>query len=159
MYKQLTITLILLLSVVSCSLTADIIPDEFYGLKLVKKLTGEDARRFINRLHGDSVTDAENEIGFYKGDEGEAIIYVTKYKTNEDAERYFKQMTDKISEGNPVFIKPEHIKINGYDVFRCYGMGQSHFVFTYKNKLFWLTVDTEIGMDFTTEYLTYIGCI
>ncbi len=150
---------LLLLTVIlltSCSLNTEFLPDEFQGLRLTKKLTGDAAKSFINKLHHKSVTDIGNEIGFYKGNITRAAIYVTRYEKLQDARRYFGEMTKKIIEEKTPFINPEFINFKGLKVFRTFGMGQTHYVFIYDKNLFWLSVDTYISKKFLEEYLKYL---
>ena len=141
---------------ISCSLNSNYLPEDFFGLRLTKKLTGKDAKEFINNLHFQGVTDLENEIGFYHEKAGSAIIYITHYNTKETAKSDCEKMAKKISPENSVFIKPEYLKLGGMEVYRCFGMGQSHYAFAYNKVLFWISVDTHFGRKLVDEYLNYI---
>ena len=110
----------------------------------------------VNNLHFQSVTGLENEIGFYEGKAGNAIIYITHYNTKETAKSDYEKMVKKISPENSVFIKPEYLKLGGMEIYRCFGMGQSHYVFPYNKELFWISVDTHFGKKFVEEYLIHI---
>lgn len=154
--KQSALLLILLLFI-SCSVSSDYLPDKFFGLRLVKKFTGSEAKEYVNRLHFQNVTDTENEIGFYEEKAGSAIIYITHYNTSETAKKDYEKMVNKISPENSVFINSEYIKINGLEVYRCFGMGQSHYVFPYNKALFWISVDSHFGRKFVEEYLIHLS--
>jgi len=151
--------LLVVIFLISCSLNSNYLPEEFFGLRLTKRITGKNAKEFINNLHFQGVTDLENEIGFYDEKTGSAIIYTTHYNTKEAAKSDYKKMVKKISPENSVFIKPEYLKINGIEVYRCFGMGQSHYVFPYNKVLFWISVDTHFGKKFVEEYLSYLSGI
>ena len=151
--------LLVVIFLISCSLNSNYLPEEFFGLRLTKRITGKNAKEFINNLHFQGVTDLENEIGFYDEKTGSAIIYTTHYNTKEAAKSDYKKMVKKISPENSVFIKPEYLKINGIEVYRCFGMGQSHYVFPYNKVLFWILVDTHFGKKFVEEYLSYLSGI
>ena len=148
--------LLVVIFLISCSLNSNYLHEELFGLQLTKKLTGKDAKEFVNNLHFQSVTDLENEIGFYDGERGAALIYITHYNKKDDAEEDYKRMTEKISPENSVFIKPEYFQLNGMEIYRCFGMGQSHYVFPYNKELFWISVDTHFGKKFVEEYLIHI---
>jgi hypothetical protein len=154
-FKQNHLLLIALL-LISCSLNKNYLPEDFFGLHLTKKMTGKEAEEFVNNLHFQKVTELENEIGFYKGKAGRAIIYITHYNTLETTKSDYKKMVMKISTENSVFIKPEYIKLSGMEIYRCFGIGQSHYVFPYKKELFWISVDTHLGKKFVEKYLNYI---
>lgn len=154
--KLFSSNLLLVLILVSCSSEKDFLPEEILDYKLNKKLEGESAKDFVNRLHFNSVTDEENKIGFYKDEQNEAIIYITFYGDENLAEDNYNKMINKISPENSVFINPEFVEIKNRKIYRCFGMGQSHYVFTSGKNLIWVTVDTHLGKKFVTEYLSII---
>jgi hypothetical protein len=155
-YLRLSIFIFIPLLVSSCSRHKNPLPEEFFGLKLQNKLSGNEAKEFIDRLHLREVTPVKNEIGFYAGEAGNAIVYITYYNNSETAGVQEKKMIDVITQDNPVFFGSEFIKINDRDVYRCFGMGQSHFIFSGNNMLFWISVDSHIGRNFIEEYLNYV---
>jgi hypothetical protein len=148
--------LLIVILLISCSLNNNYLPEDFFGLRLTKKLTGKDAKEFVNNLHFQNVADLENEIGFYEGSAGIAIIYLTHYNTEEITKSNYKKMVNKIGPENSVFVKPEYLKLGGMEIYRCFGMGQSHYVFPYNKKLFWISADTHFGKKFVEEYLNHI---
>ncbi len=140
----------------SCSVNKNYLPEKFDNLKLIKKLSGDNAKDFVNRLHFGKVASSKNEIGFYEGDNKNAVIYITFYNSDQTAQIEWKKMTDKISPHNSVFYGFNNIEINGLDIFSCFGMGQRHFVF-YKDKvLFWISTGTVWGEKFVGKYIDYI---
>jgi hypothetical protein len=141
----------------SCSAEVNFLPDEFFDLSLTKKLNGEEAKEFVNKLHFESVTETENEIGFYEGDGGTALIYITHYNIKETVEVDYKLMTEKISPENSVFIGSEYLMLKEKEVFRCFGMGQSHYVFYLGRELFWISVDTHFGKKFVQRYIEFLS--
>ncbi len=157
-YKKMKYTFfIILLFLAGCSSKKEYIPEEFFGLKRIQFMTGDEAKKFIDRLHLQEVAPLNNEIGFYEGEDGSAIIYVTYYANNDIALEEEIKMTDKISPENSVFIEGSYFTEMNKNIYRCFGMGQTHFVFSQQNMLFWLSVETHWGQDFLKEYLTYIG--
>ncbi len=152
------IVLILLISLLfSCAGEKDLIPAEISGLKLEKKLTGDEARAFVDNLHFQAVAPSVNEIGFYEGGETPAMLYITHYSTKDTADYYFLKMAEKISPENSVFIRGEFMDVDGHNIYRCFGMGQTHFVFAKDRYLIWLSVDTIRGKDILSEYLSYLN--
>ncbi len=141
----------------SCSTNTIYLPDEFFELKLTRKLTGDDAKDFVNKLHFQKVTDLENEIGFYEGGKGKALIYITYYPSEKEALSDEKKMTEKISPQNSVFIGGEYFELDGKSIYRTFGMGQSHYVFTKDNALLWVSVDSIWGKEFLEKYLDYLN--
>lgn len=148
--------LLIVIFISSCSTNKEYLPGEFFGLTLQQKLTGNKAENFVNKLHMKTVTDEKNEIGFYKGKKGEAIIYVTHYHEKKNASGEAEKMINKISPENSVFFGNEFVKIGDEKIFRCFGIGQTHYVFSNEEQLYWVTVDTHIGQEFVNEYLNYL---
>lgn len=148
--------LLIVLFFISCSNNRNYLPEDFFDLHLTKKLGGKEAEDFVNNLHFQKVTNLKSDIGFYEGKAGNSTIYITHYNTEESAINNYKKMVKKISPGNQVFIRPEYLKLVGMEIFRCFGMGQSHYVFPYNKELFWISVDTHWGKKFVENYLNYI---
>lgn len=146
-----------LLAFFSCSTEKDLLPEEFSGLKLKQKLTGDEARKFVDNLHFQEVAPDKNEIGFYDSQSGMVIIYITYYPDAGTSQSEYKKMITKISPENSVFINPEFVEVRGKEIYRCFGMGQSHYVFAKNKELYWISVDTRQGKKFIEEYLNYIN--
>lgn len=132
------------------------LPDALLSYRLDSRLEGKEAKEFVNRLHFQSVTENENFIGFYRSGEDQAVIYLTRYPGREPAEDAFRKMTDKISQGNYAFINGEILQVNGQPVYRCFGMGQTHFVFVKSTQLYWISVNTMNANAFLDAYLQYL---
>jgi len=139
-----------------CSPPKDFLPEELHGLSLRKRLDGAEAEEFVNRLHFQKVASSRNEIGFYEGEKGRAILYVTHYTDPGQASAEELRMTGKISPGNSVFIEGQYLDIDGKRIYRCFGMGQTHFVLSDRKRLFWISVDTMFAPSFLRTYLTYL---
>lgn len=147
---------ILILSQISCSNKKDSLPENISGLKLSRKMSGEKAKESVNKLHFQPVTETENEIGFYKDEISEAIIYVTHYQNAKDSQTDYTKMTKRISPENSVFINPQFFQLDEKEVYQCFGMGMTHFVFYDDVDLFWISVDTHIAREFLKNYINYI---
>ncbi|QQS36360.1 MAG: hypothetical protein IPM56_19325 [Ignavibacteriales bacterium] len=122
-----------------------------------KKLSGKEAKDFLNRMHAGDVTSAKNEIGFYSGSEGGATIYVSYFDDKYQAQAEEKRMTDKIAKGQTEFTNSGVFYYDGLKIFKCLGYSQSHFVFSKEEKLIWLTADTAIIRKLLAAYLEYLN--
>jgi hypothetical protein len=139
-----------------CGPGADPLPPELAGLSLEKRLEGEAAKRFVDRLHGQEVTPADNEIGFYTGAAGRATVYVTHYAQRSQALAERRRMMESISSASAVFTQIEQLELEGKQVHRCLGMGQVHYVFDHGQSLFWVAVDPVLGAPFLRTYLIHL---
>ncbi len=144
------------LLVYSCSNKEEYLPPDFFELQLKNKLSGDDAIEYVNKLHLQNVAADSNEIGFYNGFKGDAIIYISYYENEESALIEEKRMTEKISPENSVFFMGEYIDIEGKKIYRTYGMGQTHYVFSHGKELIWISLGTLWAEDFLKEYLKYL---
>ncbi len=154
--KKFLIFIISLIVFNYCSTHKNYLPEEFWGMKLNKKLIGNEAKDFVDRLHFQNVATEKNEIGFYTGAVGNAAVYITYYNSAEKADDDFRKMTVKISPENSVFVNGKYETINNKNVYSCVGMGQIHYVFSHKNLLFWISVDPNFSRQFFEEYLTFV---
>ncbi len=144
-------------ALISCSSDPKLFPSEIAGIQLKRKISGEEAKEFVNKLHINSVTSEENEIAFYESNKGNATIYITFYSNELDASLNFTKMTKKITPQNSVFVRGSFIELNGKRVYRTYGMGQTHYVFVHEKLLFWISVETTLAKKFIDIYLQIIN--
>ncbi|KAF0148399.1 MAG: hypothetical protein FD143_2884 [Ignavibacteria bacterium] len=140
----------------SCSEQVSPTPDKIAEFQLSRVITGKEAKDFVNRLHFNSVTTERNEIAFYRLNNSEAVIYVTFYNNELDSYQNFDKMTKKISPDNSVFEKGAFLNVKGKRVYQTFGLGQSHFVFTHKKLLFWISAENVSAKEFLISYLEYI---
>lgn len=153
-YKNILILLVV--SIIGCAAEKNYLPVEINSFKLRNKLSGTEAETHIDRLHQGNVASDKNEIGFYMSGVRKMIIYVSYYRNYEIAIGEYEKMINKISHDHSVFINPDYITINDKKIYRCFGLGQSHFVFYNGKQLIWLSVDSHIGKDLVEEYLELI---
>ena len=152
---RLTFIFLFCLLIQNCA-QKETLPQDILGYKLTRKISGSEAVQMVNRLHLQAVTDTENEIGFYEKDAKQAIIYITYYQSETDAQTDLLKMVDKISPENSVFINGGQMDSNNTIAYRYFGMGQTHFIFSNKQMLIWLSVDTMIAKNFLDSYLEYL---
>lgn len=156
--QQITTVVFITAVMLSCSQKTDYLPQAVSGSVLKQKISGNEAKAHVNKIHFNPVVaDKENDIGFYEGTDNNSTIYVTYYSKEEDAKSDFEKMVKKISPENSVFIAPVLLNFEGYRVYRCFGMGQTHFVFVHKDVLIWISTGTISGKDFLKEYINLIN--
>ncbi|MGB9663665.1 MAG: hypothetical protein ACPL25_01930 [Ignavibacteria bacterium] len=156
--KKLSLIFISLVILIfsNCSRSKDPLPEEVYQLSLVKTISGREAKDYINKLHFQPVTENENLIGHYENASGNAVVYVTLYKNEIDAKNDFIKMTQKISPENSVFIYPQFFDHKGNKIYKCFGMGMTHYVFVIDKKLYWISVDTHFAKNFFNEFYNLV---
>lgn len=154
--KKTIHTILIIFVLLGCNDRKDFLPTNLFEYRLTNRLSGEAAKDFVNQIHFGEVTSTNSEVGFYEDKNIPAIIYVTEYESLSLAKKDFDKMTRKISPENSVFINGEYLNIKDKRIYRCFGMGQTHFVFYHKNYLFWLSVNTIGATYFLKSYLDYI---
>ena len=153
-----TLSIILLIILLNCtSSTKNPIPYKIYNLTLKQKIAEPDATQQINKLHFQNVAAEKNEIALYEGPNSVATIYVSYYRDNETCQSEYEKMTHKISPENSVFIGGTYLEINKLEIYKCFGMGQTHFVFAIDQILFWVSITTLIADDFIVNYLDILN--
>ncbi len=151
-----TICFTILFILLGCTQENNFLQKEYAGLFLQKRLTGSKAKKFVNRLHSQKVTSSKNEIGFYEGKNGKAVIYITYYETPGQASAEGLKMIHKITPDNKVFTMGQFFDLDGKQIYRCFGMGQTHFIFSNHKQLFWISVETIVANPFLLTFLTAI---
>lgn len=132
-------------------------PGQLNDYQRTRIITAEEASRIINRLHENPVAARRNEICLYENDHGQVMIYVSYYESPNDAEQEWQRMIDKISVQNSVFIEGTVFLSGRTSVYRCFGLGQTHYVFAKGNRLFWLSLETMGAAKMLSDYMAYLG--
>lgn len=132
-------------AVVQLSLGGHGVPKILGPLNLAQAVSGSDARVLVNKMHGRAVTPLENVVGTYKGDEGSAKLYVSYYPSPDSARAVAQEMARRIERGMPPFAHFRTFEEGRDPVFMCLGLGQAHFFFACKERLYWLASDIGVA--------------
>jgi len=122
-----------------------VLPQSIGGLALAHQLNGERANEILNRMHDKEVTPATNLIGMYAGGNTSAVVYVSAYRSDDEARDAYATMAWRISVGNPIFAEYSTIRIENHDASFCIGQGQVHYFFPHDHLLYWLSLDPTIA--------------
>lgn len=122
-----------------------VLPKELGILQLQQLISGDQARRIINQMHGKGVTPRNNIIGLYASDLGEATLYLSEYEEEVEASETEERMIRGIQTGYTPFSDFQQQRIEGINVSFCTGDGQAHYFFSYNTSLYWLAVDFPIA--------------
>ncbi|GEM_PF-2548423 len=130
----------------------EILPASLGGLTLSEKFSGRAAQHMVNHLHGRAVAAPENSIGFYRGETGDATLYVSLYSTHQDARKTGENLAERIRKGNPIFSDYQELQVAHQPVVECRGLDQRHYFFAFESRLYWLAVDENLAQQ-TVEHL------
>ncbi len=158
MNKKLYLIFIILATTVfsGCALNNEKLPSSIEGIKLHKKMTGQGAVNLINMMHAEKVAAIDNEIGSYIGKQGSAVIYVSRFKDKSIASGEKLKMIKAILTKSTPFTVGGKLKLNGINIYRLLGIGQSHFLFSKNSYLFWVSTDNLNGEKFIKAYIKYL---
>jgi hypothetical protein len=111
-------------------------------MEMVQLVTGEEARKAIDSLHGMPIDVVRGFIAHYKGPYGKAVVWVSEATTEELAQEQIDVMIDKMknSRRSP-FSNYRQWDAEGTPVIAFDGMGQVHYVFKEKTWVYWVSAD------------------
>ena len=117
---------------------------DIQGLKLVKLITGHDAIKAINQLHGRSINVVRGFIAHYEGVYDKAVIWVSEASSQELAQEQIAVMIQKMkSNRRSPFGHYRTLDIRGLRVIAFDGMGQVHYVFRDNTWTYWISAEAK----------------
>lgn len=150
-YLRFCWTLLAITPLVACQAgepareTSSLLPSTLHGLALVERRSGRQAASFIERLHGRSVAPVETEIGSYDSGDTQAVVYVSRFKSAEEAGTALADMAGGIAKGATGFGHHETVTIADVKVHRVVGHGQLHYFFARETDVTWLSVPPSLA--------------
>ena len=121
------------------------LPSSIATVELKRSLKGAEASAIIDRLHGKGVAPQSNLIGMYVGKTGGAVVYMSVYASDTEANNALRKMRSRISAGNTIFDQYSVTEVRGHQVSSCLGQGQVHYFFSHEKQLYWLAADSGIA--------------
>ena len=127
-----------------------IIKENIAGFQLTEKITGEEALAQINHLHGQSIDIEAGYILHYETESEIAIVWISKSKVKEDAERLFHEMND-IMGGSQMYSNHTEIEVNGEKIQYVFGMNMDNYYYFVEDRVIWIALTTDQGEQFLEE--------
>ncbi len=128
-------------------------PDKLGSKNRTKLITGEEAIKVIDELHGLAVTPSSNLIAEY-GMEEKDLLYISYYDKKDKAAEALKVMINKMSESEKSPFS--HMRaLPDYDnkVYITLGMGAIHYIYSSSNYLLWLQTTQSFGRELPEDLL------
>ena len=153
--KRSILVLSLLFVWIACSEKSEIaVPEKIGHQEKARVISGTEAIKIIDEMHGLAVAPRANIIAEY-GNKPKDVLYISYYAEQEDAQKAFKLMIDKMlkAENGPF----SHVRIlNGYDerVYIALGMGAVHYIYRSTHYLLWLQTYQKIGRELPEALLS-----
>jgi len=133
------------------------LPSSITSLELKQSLKGAEASAMIDHLHGKGVTPQSNLIGMYAGKQGSAVVYMSVYASDIDANKALRNMRSRISIGSPIFDHYSETEVRGQQVSSCLGQGQTHYFFSNERQLYWLAVDSQVAPEAVEDFVRSVA--
>jgi hypothetical protein len=129
-------------------------PEKISEKKRTNLISGDEAVKVIDKMHGLSVAPLENVIAEY-GEDPKDLLYISLYKDENQAREAFIQMVSKMmkAEGGP-FTHIRALPDYGEKVFMSIGMGAIHYIYCSSNYILWLQTYQDIGRELPDELLS-----
>ena len=124
-----------------------LLPTNLKGLRLQSTVRGQAAEAMINRLHNKEVTSKDNYIGHYQGQGAKAVLYVSEFQSQQEAEALLVSMRDRIKTTAKVFGHFRRMSARGLTVYSVLGLGQVHYFYRQGHVLIWLAVDPAVARE------------
>ncbi|SJZ93203.1 hypothetical protein [Selenihalanaerobacter shriftii] len=115
-------------------------PKNIGGLKLVKFLSGQNAIKSIEDLHGTTIDVTNGYVATYGEGDHMVEIWVSEAKSVEAATKQIEVMTEKITNNSDVFMQPSAFQISGIKFFQTKGMGMNNYYYQKGKKAYWISV-------------------
>jgi hypothetical protein len=114
------------------------------GLELVEWISGDEATKSINKLHGTPIDVVTGFIAKYKGPHEKATIWVSEAKSQELADEQITIMIQKMKENKrSPFSHYRDVYVKGSKVIAFDGMRQTHYVFRDDKWVYWISADAK----------------
>jgi len=123
------------------------LPTKLKSLRLQSTVQGEAAEAVINRLHNKEVSSKDSYIGYYRGQGAKAVLYISEFQSQQEAEALLVAMRDRIKTGSRVFGHFRRMSERGLTVYSVLGLGQVHYFYRQGRFLIWLAVDPAVAQE------------
>ncbi|MCL5960379.1 MAG: hypothetical protein M1358_13905 [Chloroflexi bacterium] len=104
--------------------------------KLFKAATGEEGKKQIGQMHGHAFDFTEAYVAEYRGGSGSTTAWISRVKSDTEAQALLDGMVARIGQGNETFTDLQQLTVDGRIVYSTVGNRQQHY--------FWVKGDTVI---------------
>jgi hypothetical protein len=114
-------------------------------MELQEATSGAEAAARVERLHGKAVAPEETFIGHYGTGPSHAMLYVSVFPSQDEAESTIGRMSTRIGDGSSGFGHHKTFTVGGTEIHSVLGQGQVHFFFVKGTRLSWLAMAPEMA--------------
>ena len=126
---------------------AFLFPETIEGLQQVQLITGIQALKEINKLHGMEIGIIEGGIGTYKTNNGpKTTVWISRSKKADLAQHQTEIMIKRmLLFSHSPFHHPAQRELQGINIYQFQGMGQIHYIFCQNDLVFWISAVAHQG--------------
>ena len=96
-----------------------------------------------------------NETAYYLGEKGDAHILLKNYLSEDESIIAMNKLIKHCTSDSSGFIKHDTFDIEGIPVFRSFGKGRTHYLYSKSGECVYISASTTIASSFLSEYITY----
>ena len=115
-------------------------PKELLGLELVEFLSGEEAIRGIEELHGATIDIVDGQVATYGGGDREIEIWVSEAESPAATAEQIEVMTEMIIHSDGPYTAPNIFQIRGIEMHQTQGMGMTNYYYQQGTKAYWIGI-------------------
>ncbi len=128
-------------------------PHTIAGVPLSQVITGPEAIRSIQQLHGKEFPLVSGAVATY-GD-GNIVLWVSGAGDEAAAAELTALMTERIAEGRSPFTEEGTRQVDGFTIYDLSGLGQRHFYWQSGDLVLWLAADEALAEDALKEVVSF----
>lgn len=125
-------------------------PNKLSQMKLASVVEGQQALAQVYQLHGVNlglasayIAEYSHTFNPYHANDERATVWVGKADSSGTAAALLERMRSGIAKGGSPFSSPEKLTVDGQEIFRTEGMGDTHFFYQSplkQEEVVWLTI-------------------
>lgn len=132
-------------------------PESIWKLYRMELVSGDSARVLINELHGFDRAPKNNFAANYASPDGSGQLYISFYDNSGAALQEMERMAGKIQSGDfPDFSRFRRIEMERIPMVLSLGMRKVHYLFIYRNGLYWFDIDAPAAQSTMREFVRYL---
>lgn len=144
------------------SFSAPPIPAQLGELHLVSSITGSDAVKQMNQLHGlQNLGVIGGYIATYQPNRQtsgvQAVLWVGESGSTAGAQQLLDRMTGAMSANPTIFSAPQRRTVDGITIYATQGQGGQHYFYQMSNKVVWLQVQGAPAEDLLRDALRKVS--
>ncbi|MGE4469998.1 MAG: hypothetical protein AB7D47_07695 [Desulfovibrio sp.] len=133
---------------------AGLLPAEVHDLERTEFLSGEAARRAVNKLHGKTIKVLDAAVATYgQGHPPAGQVWVSSASNAAEAREQLAVMVELMLRGPSPFSPPQAERQSGVEVYRTHGLGMVHLMWSRGDLVWWVSALPQHAEPFLEYFL------